>query len=144
MSLPVITVVGNLVADPEVKFFSSGDAYVNFSVAVGTRKKDADGNWADGETSYFDATVVGTTAENLANSLNKGTRVIITGAQSQREYVDKDGNTRRAYSIKVDSLGADLRWATAVVTKTTKSGDGSATAARRPAAAQNSFDEEPF
>ena len=143
MSLPVITVVGNLVADPELKFFQSGDAYVNLTVAVGTRKKDADGNWADGETSYFDATVVGTTAENLVNSLTKGTRVIITGSQSQREYEDKDGNKRRAYSIKVDSLGADLRWATAVVTKTTKGGDGSATAAR-PAPAQNSFDEEPF
>jgi single-strand DNA-binding protein len=143
MSNPVITVTGNLVADPELKFFASGDAYCNITVAVGSRKKDDNGNWVDGDTSYFDATVIGTLAENLVNSLTKGTRVVLSGTQSQRHWEDKEGNKRSSYGIKVDTIGPDLRWATAQVTKVAKT-DGGSAPSPRTAPAQNSFDEEPF
>lgn len=140
------TVIGNLVADPEVKFFQSGDPYCNITVAVGSRKKDENGNWVDGETSYFDATLVGSLAANFADSLTKGTRVFVTGVQTQRHYEDKDGNKRSAFSIKAESAGPDLRWSTANVTKNPRTESG-ATEQRQPARAavsQASFDEEPF
>lgn len=139
------TVVGNLVADPEIKFFTSGDAYCNITVAVSSRKKDDAGNWVDGEVSYFDATLVGSLAENFVNSLSKGTRVILTGTQTQRHWEDKDGNKRSSYSIKVDSAGPDLRWSTASVTKVVRGEGGASKPASAPTAtAQSSFDEEPF
>ena len=145
MSSTTITVTGNLTADPDLKFFESGDAYCNLSIAVGSRKKNAEGEWVDGDTSFYDATAVGSLAENIANSLTKGTRVVLTGTQSQRHWEDKDGNKRSSYSIRIDSLGPELRWATASVTKNAKGGGSSAPASSgRPAPSQKSFDEEPF
>lgn len=132
-----ITVVGNLVADPEVKFSNSGKAYCQFTVAVGSRKKDSDGNWIDGDVSYFDATAFEGIAENLADSLTKGTRVVVTGSQTMRSYEDKEGNKRTAYGITVDEVAPSLRWAVARVTKANKGGGGAPKA-------QSSFDEEPF
>lgn len=149
MSDVTTTVVGNLVSDPEVRFFDSGDAYCNITVAVGSRKKDADGNWVDGNTSYFDVQVIGSHATNLADSLVKGQRVIVTGSQTSRAYEDKEGVKRTAYSIRATAIGPDLRWATAQVTKSVgnRNEGGSAPApASRQAPAQSSFDsdEEPF
>lgn len=141
-----ITVVGNIVADPEVKFFDSGTAFVNFTVAVGSRKKDADGNWTDGDTSYFDCTVYDVQAENFANSLSKGTRVLVTGTQTQRKYTDKEGNERTAFSIRVDEVAASMKWATVQVTRNAKR-DGSAPAQRPQNTAPSSladFGDEPF
>jgi len=146
MSDTTITVVGNLVSDPEVKFFNSGDAYCNITIAVGSRKKDSDGNWVDGDTSYFDCTVIGSHATNLADSLVKGQRVIVTGTQTSRAYEDKEGVKRTAYSIRATAIGPDLRWATAQVTKSVgNKSDGGSAPAPRQAPAQSSFtDEEPF
>jgi len=137
-----ITVTGNLVADPEIRFFSSGDAYCNITVAVGSRKKNESGEWVDGDTSYFDATLIGSLAENFANSVTKGTRVVVTGTQTQRHY-EVDGQKRSSYGIKADSAGPDLRWATASVTKVAKNEGGSAPT-RSAAPAQPAFDDEPF
>ena len=146
-----ITVVGSIGQDPEVKFFDSGKAYVNFSVAVGSRKKDADGNWVDGDTSWFDCTVYDVQAENFANSITKGTRVVVTGTQVQRKYTDKDGNERTAYSIRVDEVATSLKWSTVAVTRNAKKGEGgdasaprqASSASARPAATEF-FDTEPF
>lgn len=144
MSDVTTTVVGNLVSDPEVKFFDGGDAYCNITLAVGSRKKDADGNWVDGNTSYFDVQVIGSHATNLAGSLVKGQRVIVTGSQTSRAY-EKDGVKRTAYSIRATAIGPDLRWATAVVTKSVRNNEGGSAPSPRQAPTQSSFqDEEPF
>ena len=146
-----ITVVGSIGKDPEIKFFDSGKAFVNFSVAVGSRKKDENGNWVDGDTSWFDCTVYDVQAENFANSLTKGTRVVVTGTQTQRKYTDKDGNERTAYGIRVDEVAVSLRWATVAVSKNAKPEGGSTggnttqTVAQKPAAPSDDFyNGEPF
>jgi len=135
-----ITVVGNLVADPELKFSNGGKPYCQFTVAVGSRKKDEQGNWVDGDVSYFDATAFEGVAENLANSLTKGTRVIVTGSQTMRSFEDKEGKKRTAYGIKVDEVAPSLRWATASVTKASRDGGSSAPAPKQATLT----DEEPF
>lgn len=143
-----ITVVGNIASDPEIKFFDSGTAFVNFAVAVGSRKKDDNGNWVDGDTSWFDCTVFDAQAENFANSLNKGTRVVVTGTQTQRKYTDKEGNERTAFNIRVDEVAVSLKWATAEVTRNPKKEGGSENAPRQTSAPKKAneafFGDEPF
>jgi single-strand DNA-binding protein len=143
-----ITVVGSIGKDPEIKFFDSGTAFVNFSVAVSSRKKDEKGNWVDGDTSWFDCTVFDVQAENFANSVQKGSRVVVTGTQTQRKYTDKDGVERTAYNIRVDEVGVSLKWATAEVTRNPKK-DGASDETPRAASHRKSedtsfFSDEPF
>ena len=134
----VITVVGNLVDDPELRFTPSGAAVAKFRVASTPRTFDRQTNeWKDGESLFLTCSVWRQAAENVAESLTKGTRVIVQGRLKQRSYEDREGIKRTVYELDVDEVGASLRNATAKVTKTTGrggQGGGSAAAVRVAAA----------
>lgn len=120
---PVITIIGNLVADPEVRFLNSGDAVANFTVAQTPRVKDGD-QWADGTTTFFRCTAWRKLGENVAESLNKGDRVIVQGGMATDNYTTKDGDERSSLTLRVDNIGPSLEWATATVTKSGGGGGG--------------------
>lgn len=122
----VITVVGNLVDDPELRFTPSGAAVAKFRVASTPRTFDRQTNeWKDGESLFLTCSVWRQAAENVAESLTKGTRVIVQGRLKQRSYDDREGIKRTVYELDVDEVGASLRNATAKVTKTSgRSGQG--------------------
>ncbi|MEE4541067.1 single-stranded DNA-binding protein [Streptomyces sp. V4-01] len=115
----VITVVGNLVDDPELRFTPSGAAVAKFRVASTPRTFDRQTNeWKDGESLFLTCSVWRQAAENVAESLQRGMRVIVQGRLKQRSYDDRDGVKRTVYELDVDEVGASLRSATAKVTKT--------------------------
>ncbi|MFD1828991.1 MULTISPECIES: single-stranded DNA-binding protein [Streptomyces] len=115
----VITVVGNLVDDPELRFTPSGAAVAKFRVASTPRIFDRQTNeWKDGESLFLTCSVWRQAAENVAESLTRGTRVIVQGRLKQRSYEDREGVKRTVYELDVDEVGASLRNATAKVTKT--------------------------
>lgn len=119
----VITVVGNLVDDPELRFTPSGAAVAKFRVASTPRTFDRQTNeWRDGESLFLTCSVWRQAAENVAESLTKGTRVIVQGRLKQRSYEDREGIKRTVYELDVDEVGASLRNATAKVTKTSGRG----------------------
>ncbi|WP_031026974.1 single-stranded DNA-binding protein [Streptomyces albus] len=119
----VITVVGNLVDDPELRFTPSGAAVAKFRVASTPRTFDRQTNeWKDGESLFLTCSVWRQAAENVAESLTKGTRVIVQGRLRQRSYEDREGIKRTVYELDVDEVGASLRNATAKVTKTSGRG----------------------
>jgi single-strand DNA-binding protein len=122
----VITVVGNLVDDPELRFTPSGAAVAKFRVASTPRTFDRQTNeWKDGESLFLTCSVWRQAAENVAESLQRGMRVIVQGRLKQRSYDDREGVKRTVYELDVDEVGASLRNATAKVTKTTgRSGQG--------------------
>jgi single-strand DNA-binding protein len=117
MSDNTITVVGNITKEPELKFLGSGNAAVKFSIAVNKRRKGKDGEYEE-STSFFDVQAYGTLAENLANSVTKGNRIVVTGEIEQRSWDDKEGNKRSTVEITASEAGPSLRWATAEVTRT--------------------------
>jgi len=119
VSIP-ISFTGNLTADPELKFTSSGYAVASFTVAVSKRVKDGD-TWKDGPTSFVRCTVWRQYAENVAESLTKGTKVVVIGSMSQREYETKDGEKRSVWECQVEDVGPALRNATASVRKVERS-----------------------
>lgn len=115
----VITVVGNLVDDPELRFTPSGAAVAKFRVASTPRTFDRQTNeWKDGESLFLTCSVWRQAAENVAESLQRGMRVIVQGRLKQRSYEDREGVKRTVYELDVDEVGASLRNATAKVTKT--------------------------
>jgi single-strand DNA-binding protein len=119
----VITVVGNLVDDPELRFTPSGAAVAKFRVASTPRTFDRQTNeWKDGESLFLTCSVWRQAAENVAESLTKGTRVVVQGRLKQRSYEDREGIKRTVYDLDVDEVGASLRNATAKITKTTGRG----------------------
>ncbi|KEF08066.1 MULTISPECIES: single-stranded DNA-binding protein [Streptomyces] len=119
----VITVVGNLVDDPELRFTPSGAAVAKFRVASTPRTFDRQTNeWKDGESLFLTCSVWRQAAENVAESLTRGTRVIVQGRLKQRSYEDREGVKRTVYELDVDEVGASLRNATAKVTKTSSRG----------------------
>lgn len=112
-----ITIVGNITADPELRFTPSGAAVANFTVASTPRSYDkATGEWKDGETLFLRCSLWRQAAENVAESLTKGTRVIVTGRLRQRSY-DKDGEKRTVIELEVDEIGPSLRYVTATLAK---------------------------
>ena len=114
----VITVVGNLTADPELRFTPSGAAVANFTVASTPRTLDKTTNeWKDGEALFLRCSVWRQAAENVAESLHRGTRVIVQGRLKQRSYETKEGEKRTVYELEVDEIGPSLQYATAKVTK---------------------------
>lgn len=122
-----INVTGNLTRDFEVKTFDSGAMVANGSVAINSRVKDREnpGQYKDGEPTFFNLAVLGEQfVENVANSLSKGTRVIVSGTLRTRRWKKDDDTTGEAQEILVDSIGPDLRWAEAEVTKNPKSSNG--------------------
>jgi single-strand DNA-binding protein len=121
----VITVVGNLTNDPELRFTPSGSAVANFTVASTPRTFDRQSNeWKDGETLFLRASVWREAAENVAETLTKGTRVIVQGRLKSRSYETKEGEKRTVMELEVDEIGPSLRYASAKVTHTQRSGGG--------------------
>lgn len=122
-----ITVVGNLVDNPECRFTQSGVAMTAFTVAVNVRVFDkVSGLWRDGEASFHRCTAWRQLAENIAESLLKGSRVIVVGTLSERRW-EKDGEKRSGWEITADSCGPDLTYATAAVTRIPKQNTGTGT-----------------
>jgi len=120
-----ITIVGNLTDDPELRYTANGAAVANFRVAYSTRIRDAAGNWTDGETSFFTVNCWRALAENAAESLTRGTRVVVTGRLKQRSWENQEGEKRTVVEIEADDLGPSLKWATASVTKANRSSSSS-------------------
>ena len=121
----VITVVGNLTDDPELRFTPSGAAVASFTVASTPRTFDRQTNeWKDGDALFLRCSIWRQAAENVAESLHRGTRVIVSGRLKQRSYETREGEKRTVFELDVDEVGPSLRYATAKVTKTTRSGGG--------------------
>jgi single-strand DNA-binding protein len=123
-----VVIVGNLVDDPELRYTPNGAAVANFRVAVNRRFQDASGQWKDGETSFFRINAWRTLAENVAESLTKGSRVIVSGRLRSRSWETPEGETRSAVEVEADEVGPSLRWATAKVERQSRaagSGDWS-------------------
>lgn len=121
----VITVIGNLTADPELRFTPSGAAVANFTVASTPRTFDRQTNeWKDGEALFLRCNIWRDAAENVTESLTKGSRVIVQGRLKQRSYETKEGERRTVVELEVDEIGPSLRYATAKVNKTSRSGGG--------------------
>ncbi|MEU4739044.1 single-stranded DNA-binding protein [Actinosynnema sp. NPDC023658] len=119
-----ITVVGNLTADPELRFTQSGAAVASFTVASTPRTFDkASGEWKDGEALFLRCNVWRQVAENVAESLTRGSRVLVTGRLRQRSFETKEGEKRTVIELEVDEIGPSLRYATAKVNKVSR-GDG--------------------
>jgi single-strand DNA-binding protein len=122
-----ITIVGNLTNDPELRFTPSGAAVASFTVASTPRYLDkASGEWKDGEALFLRCSVWRQVAENVAESLTRGTRVIVQGRLKQRSYETKEGEKRTVVEVEVDEVGPALRYATAKVQKTSRGGGGGA------------------
>src|SRR5688572_19995884 len=121
----VITVVGNLVDDPELRFTPSGAAVANFRIASTSRTFDKQTNeWKDGDALFLTCSVWRQAAENVAESLQKGMRVVVQGRLKSRQYETREGEKRTVFEIDVDEVGPSLKYATAKVTRTQRSGSG--------------------
>ncbi len=137
----VITVVGNLTADPELRYTQNGLPVANFTIASTPRTFDRQANeWKDGEALFLRASVWREFAEHVAGSLTKGMRVVAQGRLRQRSYQDREGNNRTAIELEVDEIGPSLRYATAQVTRAASGGGGGG--GQRPA--QQQVSEEPW
>ncbi len=121
----VITVVGNLTNDPELRFTPSGAAVASFTVASTPRTLDkATNEWKDGEALFLRCSIWRQAAENVAESLTRGSRVIVQGRLQQRSYETKEGEKRTVIEMQVDEIGPSLKYATAKVNKTSRGGGG--------------------
>lgn len=119
-----ITVIGNLTSDPELRFTPSGSAVANFTIASTPRTFDRQSSeWKDGETLFLRASVWREAAENVAESLTKGMRVIVSGRLKSRSYDTKEGEKRTVIELEVDEIGPSLRYANAKVNRTQRSGN---------------------
>ena len=119
----IITVIGNLTADPEMRFTPSGAAVASFTVASTPRTFDRQaGEWKDGETLFMRCSIWRDAAENVAESLTKGTRVIVQGRLTQRSYTTREGENRTVVEMQVDEIGPSLRYAKAQVTRQPRGG----------------------
>ena len=133
----------NLVEDPEVRFTNNGIAVANLRVAV-TQRIQQDGQWRDGDTSFFKVNVWRGQAENLAESLGKGDRVMVTGRLRQRSWETPEGEKRSVTELEADEVGASLKWATAKVERTSQRGNGERSSGReRQAERGGDFSEPP-
>ena len=121
----VITVVGNLVDDPELRFTPSGAAVANFRIASTPRTFDRQTNdWKDGEALFLSCAVWRQAAENVAESLTKGMRVVVQGRLKQRSYETREGEKRTVFELEVEEVGPSLKYATAKVARASRSGGG--------------------
>ncbi|MCI2421147.1 single-stranded DNA-binding protein [Saccharopolyspora sp. K220] len=147
----VITIVGNLTADPELRFTPSGAAVANFTVASTPRVFDRQsGEWKDQEALFLRCSIWRQAAENVAESLVRGSRVLVTGRLKQRSFETKEGERRTVVELDVDEIGPSLRYATAKVNKATRNTSGGSSASAdepwgsAPAPTGGSADEPPF
>lgn len=150
-----VTIVGNLVADPELRFTPQGKAVAGFTVAVSHRVPDGNGGWKDSDSTFWRCSIWDTQAENMAESLHKGQRVIVVGEAKQRSFETRDGEKRTVIEVTATEVGPSLRWQTAKVERTAAKPSGFASKPRTPAGAvddsdpwgstaQNDTDEIPF
>jgi single-strand DNA-binding protein len=147
-----VTIIGNCTRDPELRYSNNGMQIATFGVALNQRKRNDSGQWEDGETSYFDVTCFRELAENVAESVSKGTRVIVSGTLKQRSWETPDGDRRSKVEVIADEVGPSLRWATASIERMARSGSdgGGGSAAAAPRGGSDgpppSYDnqEEPF
>ena len=123
MADSTLTIVGNITRDPELRFTAGGKGIASFGVAV-NRRWQQNGEWQE-KVSFFNVTAWDTLGENIAASLTKGTRVIVTGRLEQREYETKEGEKRNVVEIVADEIGPSLRWARAEVERIARDGGGS-------------------
>jgi single-strand DNA-binding protein len=122
---PPITLIGNLTGDPELRFTPSGAAVANFTIACTPRTLDRQTNeWKDGETLFISCAVWRQVAENVAESLQRGARVVVHGRLKARSYDDRDGNKRTVFECDVEEIGASMRYATLKISKTSRSDGG--------------------
>jgi single-strand DNA-binding protein len=147
-----VTLVGNVTREPELRYTAAGQAMAKFGLAVNRRWQNRQTNAWEESTSFFDVVAWREMAENVGESVTKGTRVIVTGRMEQRSYENQAGERRSAVELVADEIGPSLRWATAKVVRNERrsDGDGSpsgggASPERAPAAAAPRYeDEEPF
>jgi len=138
-----ITIVGNLVEDPEVRFTNTGIAVANLRVAV-TQRIQQDGQWRDGETTFFKVNVWRDQAEHLAESLGKGDRIMVTGRLRQRSWETPEGEKRSVTELEADEVGASLKWATAKVERSSQRANGERSSGRQRQAERGSdFNDAP-
>lgn len=122
--LPTVTVVGTLTADPELRYTSGGVAVVSFTVAANDRKYNRETSaWEDGSATFLRCSAWRVLAENIAESFNKGDRLIVLGSLRQREY-EKDGARRTTMELDVDEVGASVKWGIAKVSRASRSSAG--------------------
>jgi len=138
-----VTIVGNLTDDPELRYTPNGAAVAKFRVAVNRRFKDESGQWKDGETSYFSVNAWRSLAENCAETLTRGTRVVVSGRLQMRSWETQEGDKRTVVEIEADEVGPSLRWATAKVERQGRSG-GSGDWAPATVGAPTSNEETPL
>jgi single-strand DNA-binding protein len=123
----VVTLVGNVTAEPEMRFTNSGKAVANFSIGVSHRFKNDKGDWDDKLDGFFRCTAWGDLAENVVASVHKGTRVVVTGKLKSESFTDQGGAKRTSFGIEADDVGLSLRWNAATVTKTARESNGQST-----------------
>src|SRR5438105_3504763 len=124
MSENTVTLVGNLTDDPELRFTAQGAAVANFRIAVSKRIRDPQTNeWKDGDTSFFRVNVWRQLAENVAESLARGTRVIVTGTLKMRQWETQEGEKRSVVEVEATEVGPSLKWATAKIEKASRQRD---------------------
>jgi len=122
---PPVTLIGNLTGDPELRFTPSGAAVANFTIASTPRTLDRQSNeWKDGETLFISCSVWRQVAENVAESLTRGSRVVVHGRLKARSYDDRDGNKRTVFECDVEEIGASMRYATLKISKTSRTDGG--------------------
>lgn len=142
--LPTVSAVGTLTAEPELRFTPAGAAVVNFTVAANDRKYNRDsGAWEDAGTTFLRCSAWRQLAENVAESFGKGDRVMVHGTLKQREY-ERDGVRRTAMELDVEEVGASVKWATAKVSRVSRSSGGEGRSDAFATAATGSADEAPF
>ena len=146
-----LMIVGNLTGDPELRYTPSGAAVASFRVASTPRQYNAQtSQWEDGEGLFLTCNVWRDQAENIAESLSRGMRVIVTGNLKQRSYETREGEKRTVYEVEVDDVGPSLKWATARVERTNRSsgGRGTGTAPQAgygaPSGQQGRADDDPW
>ena len=139
------TVVGNLTADPDLRFTPTGVAVLDFTVASTPRVYDrASGEWRDDDTLFLRCNLWRQAAENAAKSLTKGTRVIVQGRLKQRSFETKDGDKRTVVELDVDAIGPELRYATVKVSKVSRDGSATADDDQWQSPSADTHDEVPF
>lgn len=120
-----VTLVGNLTDDPELRYTPNGAAVAKFRIAVTPRYRDnVSGEWKDGDASFFTVNAWRSLAENVAESLTRGANVVVVGRLKMRSWETQEGDKRTVVEIEADEIGPSLRWATAKVEKTSRSGGG--------------------
>ncbi len=147
-----LTVIGNITDDPDLRFTPSGAAVANFTVASTPRIFDKQTNeWKDGDALFLRCSIWRQAAENVAESLQRGSRVIVSGRLKQRSYETREGEKRTVVELDVEEIGASLKYATAKITKTTRSGSGGDAGGQAgndpwasPAGAQSSGGNDPW